>query len=338
MGENSTAMKHHLIHAILAAIALAICCPPAIADQTENSPMQTTQNPVLKNAQDFIEFFRQGGKYYDDKYLANPMSGNRPDPEAMKVLGEALATDTRDMRRKIIPLLKEIARLEHPKYELRTPEIIDLLVGPGFAKPDGGRSDAMDMLRQYASVPTLSRYGDAFLEELKKEPNYAALLLIAKAKYKGAWEEVDRLSRLPEWKDDPDMRIARAALGDTKIEDEYIAEAKKKEDAGDGEGLAEALIPLVRIGTPRSLRAVCLRMRSPLIIDLPAIRKESVRLSVMYELIYAFPEEYDLLNPSSVREEKDYIRVEEFCTKTVGVKYDGIPRPKFFVSLPNPPL
>ncbi|MDR2208001.1 MAG: hypothetical protein LBE22_03395 [Azoarcus sp.] len=297
--------------------------------------MQMAQKPVLKNAQDFIEFFRRGGEYYDRQYLPNLMTDNRPDPHALKVLGEALLTDNDDVRDRIVRLLQEVAYLDYPAYELRTPEIIDLLIGPGFAKLDGARSDAMDLLRGRASTATLSRYGDVFLKALKEDPGGSVLLLIAKAKPEGAREEVDRLSQLPRWKDNESMRIARAAFGDTSIEDEFIAGAKQKEDAGDGIGLGEALNPLVRIGTQRSLQAVCLRMRSPLIIHRPGVQQESVRLRVMSALIYAFPEEYDLLKPSSVWEDTDYIRVEKFCTQKTGVRYDGIPRPEFFTTLPD---
>ena len=302
--------------------------------------MQTAQKPVFKNAQDYIEFFRKGGKYYD-KQLPGLMVGKQPAPQAMKALGESLLTDNDDVRDKIIYLLMRIDILSHPGATgLRTPEVIDLMVGPGFAKGDSARSIAMDLLRKGATPATLSRYGDIFLKELKGEPDGILLLLVAKTKPKGAWEEVDRLSRLPGWNSIPDngeaMRIARAALGDTKIEDEYIADAKQKEDAGDMYGLANALDPLVWIGTPRSLQAVCLRMRSPFIMDMPGVEQRSFRLSVMDALKYAFPEEANLLNSNSVMKDEDYIRVEQFCMKATGVRYDGIPRPPFFTTLGYP--
>jgi len=295
--------------------------------------MQTAQQPVFKNAQDYIEFFRKGGEYYDTHQLPGLMIGTRPDPQAMKVLGEALLTDDDDVRDRIINLLRDIDRLNPPVYELHTPEVIALMVGPGFAKMDSARGKAMDLLRQYASPSTLSRYEEAFLKALKEDPRGTDLRLIAKAKPKGAWEEVDRLSQLPEWNDRPDfreeIRIARAALGDTKIEDEYIADAKQKEDAGDAEGLAESFDPLVQIGTRRTLQAVCLRMRSPLIVNRKS-HLESIRLAVMRALRYTFPEELEMLDTGRIYEEKVYIRVEQFCTERLGVSYGGMPRPEFF--------
>ena len=332
MGNDRPHMKQQCIRAVLAVVALATYCFPAIATQPEKQTMQTTQKTEFKNAQDFIEFFRQGGKYYDKhKNLPSLMIGNQPNPEAMKALGEELATSTDDVRDRIISLLEDIGRFSYPAYELRTPEVIDLMVGPGFAKGDSARSEAMDLLRKYASTATLSRYGDVFLKALKEDPEGSALLLIAKVKPNGAREEVNRLSRLPEWKDEPEMHIALAALGNTKIEDKYIAEAKRKEEAGDATGLAESFNPLARIGTPRSLSAICQRLRSPLVVV--HVRQESIRLKAMEALIYAFPEEEILLNPSNVLKEEDYTRVEQFCTKTLGIRFDGMPRPEFFTTL-----
>lgn len=315
------------------AITLTVACLPAAIAQ----PTQATQEPVLKNAQDYVKFFRQGGKYYD-KQLPGLMIGNQPDPEAMRVLGKELATGSLAVRKKIIALLDDVRRFSDPEHELRTPEIIDLLVGPGFAKADRGRSDAMNLLRIHASTATLSRYGDIFLKALKEEPSESALLLIAKAKHTEAWEEVDRLSRLPEW-NKPDsngraIRLTRAALGDTKIEDEYIAAAKRNEDAGDAQGLLAALTPLAQIGTPRSLHAVCLRTRSPLTHVIPGVREQPIPLVAMERLIYAFPEEFGQLDSRDVIRNEDYARAEEFCTKTVGVKYKGMPRPGLITKTP----
>jgi len=326
-------MKRNIFHAALLSIALAVNCCPAIADPAEKQPMQTTQRPVLKNAQDFIEFFRQGGKYYDDGFLPNLMVGNRPDPKAVKALGDELATGSEDVREKILPLLREIGLITHPKYDLHTPEIIELLVGPALAKADAARPKAMDMLGMYVSPATLSRYGDIFTKVLKEEPEWSVLMLIAKAKPPQAREEVERLSRLPEW-NKPDgsnrtaMRIARAALGDTKIEDEFIAYTAQKEAAGDAEGLAKALHTLARIGTPRSLRAICPRLRSPLIIDIVSAFKKSVRLEAKEALLYAFPEREELYE--QVFDREGYIRAEQVCREELGFSFAGIPEPEFF--------
>jgi len=320
------------IYTVLTIIVLAASCHSAIAAQTEQQTMQT--QPEFKNARDFIEFFREGGKRYDEnKNLPSLMIGNQPDPEAMKVLGEELTHGTEDVREKIVDLLVAVARLNYPEYELRTPEVIALLIGPGFAKTDTARSRAMKSLSKFVAPATLIPYREAIAKALKEEPGDRALILVAKAKPPQAWEEVDRLSRLPRW-NEPDsssttwMRVARAALGDTKIEDEFIADAKRKEAAGKAEDLADALHLLAQIGTPRCLQAVCERMRTPLIIVRTGAFRKSVRLEVINALLYAFPGE-KILESSQIRRDLDYERIELFCTQTLGVGYSK-PRPPFF--------
>jgi hypothetical protein len=264
------------------------------------------------------------------------MIGKQPDPKALKALGDELATGTSDVRKKIIDLLEDIKALCHPgREELRNTEIIALLVGPGFAKTDAARGYAMDMLSEYSSPATLSRYGDIFLKALKEEPESSALQLIAKAKVMQAKEEIDRLSRLPEWKDEGWMHIARAALGDTKIEDAYIARATEQEATGSAHLLNDSLMTLAWIGTPRSLRFICQRMRSPLIRPLAGpTASRSIRLDVMDALTYIFPGEPALFS-GGVTEEEDYTRAEQFCTREFGVQYDDIPRPEFFTESPH---
>ena len=323
----------NLVYIALAIIVLAMNCPPVFATQMEKQTMPG-KLPIFKNVQDFIEFFRKGGEWYDkSKNLPTLMIDNQPDPAAMKVLGEELATGTENVRERIIDLLEEIGRLSHPGYELRTPEVIALMIGPGFAKMDSARSKTMDLLSKHASPATLSRYGNNILRVLKEEPSVYSLRLAAKAKPEVAREEVERLSRQPEWNERGSsrwtaMRIASAALGDTKIEDEYIAATKRVEAEGDAEKLSGVLYLLAQIGTPRSLLAVCERMRSPLIID-SGVFEESVRLKVMDALLYAFPGQPELYS-FKVTNDADYMRAEQFCMKATGVRYDGIPRPEYF--------
>jgi hypothetical protein len=358
--------RQHLIHIALAAVVIATQCPATLAGQTEEQPVQAPSKPVFNNAQDYLTFFRQGGEHYDSP-PTGLMNGSRPNPAAMKALGAALLTDNEEVRTKIIRLLREASYLDN-RYELRQPEIIALLVGPGFARPDSARSDAMGLLLRYASASTLARHGAALLKELQQRPDETLFLLIAKAKPKGAWQEVQRLSALPEWSlsgsRGETLRIARAALGDTQLEDEYLDALKRansralEEGAmprspeffapasplegkpvilGVGEqGLWSHLGPPMYIGTRRSLQAVCRYLRSPLIIHIPGLEDRSIRLTVMQILSSAFPEQRDLLDPSNVLSDADYLRAEAFCERATGVRYDDLPRPEFFTSRPYP--
>jgi hypothetical protein len=93
---------------------------------------------------------------------------------------------------------------------------------------------------------------------------------------------------------------------------------------------------LVRIGTRRSLQAVCRYLRSPLIIHAPGLEDRSIRLTAMQALTYAFPEQRDLLDPRNVLSDADYLRAEAFCEQATGVRYDDLPRPEFFTIRPYP--
>ena len=293
------------------------------------------EKTVFSSAQDYIEAFRQGKRDYDFMSLPGLMIGNQPDPQAMKALGEELTTGTEDVREKIVDLLIAVGRLNHLEYELRTPEVIDLLIGAGFSKADTARSNAMDALFEYAAPAVLAGYGDAITKALEEKPGESALKLVAKAKPPQAWKEVDRLSRLPEWSlpntsTKATMLMTRAALGDTETEDKFIDWAAREEAAGNADGLVDALFMLARIGTPRSLQAVCERMRTPLIVDRGSHQK-SVRLDVMNALRHAFPGHLEL-DPSNVTEDADYERAEWFCIQTIGVRFGNVPRPEFFTS------
>ena len=305
-------MTKPFIRTALTAIALAVVFSLPATAHSEEKTVQT-EIPVYTKLPDL-------------------MVGKQPDAKTMEALGEELATGTGYVRKDIVDLLDQVRRLTPPGYELRTPEVIALLVGPGFAKADGARSNAMEMLYKYASPATLSPYGDVFMRALKERADGFVLTLIAKAKTLEAREEVDRLSRLPEWSKPGDsnrdaIRIARAALGDTKIEDEFIAEANRLEAEDKAYELGSALYQLAQIGTRRSLQAVCQRMRSPMIIDLVSAYMRAIRLEAIDALMYAFPERAKFF---SVSTDDDYIRIEQFCTQELGVDFRGKPRPGFF--------
>lgn len=413
MGNHAMTMKLNLACAVLLVMALAACYP-ALAAPKEQPPTQppcpntidyrmwpfepakSAFNDTFKNAQDYIQYFRQGGGYYDQndsdrdyigRSLPGLMIGNRPDPEAMKTLGEALATNREDVRKDIVRLLGDVKHLTCTGGEPLIPEVIELLVGPGFAKLDKARDTAMEILRRDASQATLSRYGYLFTKELKRKPNHYIFLLIAKAKSLQAREELERLSKLPKWNEKDErwaMRIARAALGNTAIEDEFITETARIENelaadttrnkaivdgyiAGSvqksppvneatrklgivlgerwklGKDLKNALDDLSLIGTPKSLRAICPHLRSPLIFDHPytsrcnSLLREPIRMSAMTALQYAFPQRREL-NWKRVHDRTDYIPAEQVCVEELGFDFTGIPEPEFLKWGCAPPM
>ncbi len=295
----------------------------------ENAAPQRTGNMIMsKTAQDYVAAFERNEPPSPNAIIVN----GQPDAGALAALGEALDSAGSSVREQVVNLLAEVARRTDPLTKkgadvIRDPKILALLAGPGLAKPDLGRMAAMDALRKLATQPDLSRFGGAFTKTLQDAPSGDAFLLVAKAKPEGAKPVVERLAALPSWRDDQAARIARAAFGASDIEDAFLARAAAAEAASDGKALGEALGTLGLIGTPRSLRAVAARLRTPLEIHMPGVYDKSVRLSVLEALLYNFPDQPELY-PNNIITEADYSAAEGFCERTLGVRLSG-PVPPF---------
>lgn len=252
----------------------------------------------------------------------------RPDPAALDALGGELAIAGSEEREMLVDLLVKLGlRTDSLTREgaevLRSPEIIRLLAGPGLAKGDLGREAAMDALRKLVIIRDLSRYEDVFVKTLAESPSEGAFLLVAKVKPLKAKMEVDRLARLPEWKENEAAKIARGALGAKDVEDGFIA---KVTAASTGRELVRAMGPLSLMGTRRSLKIIAGLLRTPLIIDIPGTYQKSVRLNVLDALLYNFPDRPELY-PNNIITEEDYFKAERFCTRELGVTYTTPPPP-----------
>lgn len=281
---------------------------------------------MQKNAQDFIAAFRRGEE--STRLVDGLIVGGKPDNVQLQVLGRELAVADPMVREKIVGLLVEVGLQTDPLTPegaevLRNQQIIALLAGPGLTKADLGREAAMEALRKLVTQRDFALFEDAFVKMLIDEPSDEAFLLVAKAKPIKAKVLVDRLARSPEWKDEEAAKIARAALGAKAIEEEFLAAA---DAATDGRDLAQALGPLALMGTPRSLKALADRLRTPLTIHVPGLYDKSVRLNVLDALLYNFPDQ-PVLYPNNIIAEEDYNAAERFCTNTLGVKYTTPPPP-----------
>jgi hypothetical protein len=303
----------------LVALNCMLTMQPATCGKTEKIP-------ISQSAQDYIAAFRRGEDF------TPPAKGvfvnGQPDPAAVKILGDELATAGPSVREKLVALLVAMSVQTDPLTPkgaevLRHPQIVALLAGAGLAKPDGGREAAMDALRKLATPATLSKFDAAIVKALEESPSDEAFLLVAKAKPKNAKALVDRLAAMPQWRSQESVRIASAALGATQTEDAYL---KIADEATDGKVLAKALGPLALMGTPRSLRAIAGRLRTHLTIDVPGAYEKSLRLNVLDALLYNFPDQ-TVLYPNNIIKESDYTAAEHFCTKTLGVVYTTPPPP-----------
>lgn len=284
---------------------------------------------TMLDAQDYIAAFRRGedfrppaiGVFVDDQ----------PDGAALDFLGRELAVGSAAVRENIVSLVVDMGRRTDPLQPkgadvLRHRQIIELLAGPGLAKPDLGREAAMDALRKLVTQPDLARSGDAFTKTLEVEPTEEAFLLVAKAKPKNAKELVERLAKSREWKDVEAAKIARAALGATDVETEFLDAVDDADSAQDGEALGHAIGTLGLIGTPRSLKTIAEHLRTPLTILLPGAFEKSVRLNVLEALLYNFPDQ-PVLYPNNIINEANYTAAEQFCIKTLEATYAKPPPP-----------
>lgn len=315
-------------HVLFLAV-LALLFTPLAGTTIWESPMQS--------AEDYLRAFRHGETF---KSPASGLSINgKPDPAAVRVLAEALANEEPHVRENIVALLADLGINTDPLQPegaevVRDKQILDALAGPGLAQADLGREAAMDALRKLATVPDLAARGEAITAALEAEPTEEAFLLVAKAKPAAAGPVVDELAAQPEWQEVEAVKIAKAALGDEQAEDEFLAALDAAETAGDAEAFARALGPVALVGTPRSLKAIGSRMRTPLIIEVPGAFEKSARLNVMEALLYNFPDR-PILYPNNVVHESDYIKVERFCEAQLGVVFDQ-PRPPFLTYFGHP--
>jgi hypothetical protein len=132
------------------------------------------------------------------------------------------------------------------------------------------------------------------------------------------------------------INIARAALGNRELEDEFIeatfiaeenapaASSNRFYDLSgekDGREVANGLATLGLIGTRRSLLTVCGYLRSAMKTYLPDQRERSIRYDALDALRYNFPDERVLYRPIKLNE---WVAAEAFCTRTLGAMFDGL--------------
>lgn len=305
---------------------------------TQQAGCQTKRKVMSKSAQDYIAAFERNEDFQP------PAKGvyvnGQPDESAIQTLAAALQTANPNVRENIVHLLVEMGRSSDPLTPkgadvLRHKQIIDVLVKGGLVKPDLGREAAMDALRKLCRQPDLAQYDSEFTNALADEPTAEAFLLVAKAKAYKAKELIERLIKLPKWQNLEEAKIARAALGSTADEDEFLAKAAESRT---GEALAAALGPLALMGTPKSIKTIASYLRSPLTIEIPGHmpgrNEKTVRLNVLEALLYNFPDE-PVLYPNNIHRDEDYRAAERFCTDRLGVVYRE-PPPPFMKYLSSP--
>lgn len=290
----------------------------------QQAECQTTERfEISKAAQDYITAFRR------DEYFTRPVKGLVFNRQIIKSqldeLGYELEFGMPQVREKLVRLLLEVgfqANSEPNDYVLRNQTVIKLLSTGGLSKGDLGLGVAANVLRNHCTPNDLATYGEHFTKALNYSNDSDLLLLVAKAKPQSAQNALDKILLSLNGKRDVSLDIALAALGNTTIEDRFIALAK---DAKDGKSLASALKWLGYIGTHRSLSEVATYLRTPLKVTREHSYERTVRMDALEALSYNFPGQRVLFD---IRKPEDYAAAEAFCTEKLGVFFDG-PLPDF---------
>lgn len=288
------------------------CCQEIKGDKMTNA------------AKNYISAFRHGEDF--QRPITGLVFNHQIVKSEFKELGKELATGTPLVREKLVKLLVEVGFLtnrdEPNDFVLRNQDVIKLLSTAGLAKNDIGLGAAASALRNNCMPDSLATFNTLYSNALAHSTDPDLLLLIAKAKAFEAKSRVDTLAALPGLNEDVSVKIARAALGNSSIEDEFISQAK---NATEGKDLADALKSLGYIGTLRSLREVAGYLRTPLTIHIEGSFERTVRKDALEALSYNFPDQkvlYDIQKP------EDYVAAERFCTAKLGVVFEG-PLPEF---------
>lgn len=293
---------------------------------------------MAKTAQDYIDAFRRGEDF------AAPLDGlvlNRHvNRAAVPILAKELSVGTPAVREKLVRLLEAMAleanTPDPSKFPIiQDPMIIKALLAEGLAKDDSAADAAIKALCNGARPEDLAKQADILLKILAGPNADAVLYVVAKAKVLQARSFVEKMAASPEFKDDQGVKIAQAALGNTAVEDEFIAStvaaaknappAPKNRfydvgDAKDGKALAEQLKLLGWIGTRRSLLTACGYARSLLKTYLPDYWERSVRLDAFRAVAYNFPDVRVLVD---IHDRAGYGAAERFCTDQLGAIFDG---------------
>ncbi len=285
------------------------------------------RNEEAKIVRDLIERFRNKEEFRGsaDAFITN----GKPDENKVSLLRDALDKEPEFVREQICRLLVAVAQQSDPLYKsginiVRHKSIVSVLIEKGLAKPGGARDYCLDTLQNLTPPSLFKDYGDALTDDLRRWPDSTGLLVVAKAKPINAMPVVDDLANSDEWGDEENIPIAKAALGDKRIETRYIESFLSANDAEEKARLARLL---GFIGTQDVLRALASEMRTDLVIEMPMVLRRSVRLDIMAALSYNYPEEAFLYD-NAIMDDSGYARVEKFCEEKFGIVWKK-PRPEY---------
>lgn len=303
------------------ALSLLLAC-----DSGQGVPKPSSQRTHVTRAEEQLQRFRQGERFKEagTTFLVE----GKPDPQALGTFIEALRVEKEPVREQAARALVTTGYAADPLHQagvrlLRDERIVSALIEHGLSKQGPTRDYVLQVLQESVPAGLLQAHGVRLVEALR-QPSNELLLIIAKAKIPEARPTVEALAGVQEWAGSEELEIARAALGDTALQQRYIDAFLKEKDP---EKKAQLAGPLGWIGTQAALRALASEMRTPLVIEVPMALRRSVRLDVMAALSYNYPDKL-ILYDNAIQDDEGYARVERFCEETFGIQWKT-PRPPF---------
>jgi hypothetical protein len=300
-----------------------------------------------------IERFREGEEYSiyeyekNDPLMPRSISDGRPDCFTLNYLENRIQKENDFVSIQIVNFLEDLAVHTDPfnalinrnlKVEMgyiarlvRDESTISILMTK-FLKGKGDVQErCYEILHRQVPGDLLLPHTEKLLQELERRHFESLIDLLAKAKPHDALERIRSVfSKRNQTKSLP-AQIAMAALGDGKIEQvliqDFLQEKDPREKISKGNQMAD-------IGTPASIYALASEMRTPLVSVITGALARSVRIELIPALRFALPLAEELYYP--IESDADYIRIEKFLEKSLGVKWER-ERPPYLTILPLPP-
>jgi hypothetical protein len=338
--------RRERIKTILFCMSLFSVLRPASAEASE----QEADNIIER----YLSDIRHGKAFHWRGDVSALIADFKPVPTAVHALKRELRAGNAFVRENVVTLLNTMAIACHRPAPDKMPivrdhAIIGALLVEGFLKNDAACQDAFQILHRTCLPADLARYDEVFMRSLHAGSG-TCLLLAAKAKTAGAGKLIDRLAQRPDFQQTADVmhliRTAQAALGNTAVEDTFIAAAIRAAenappapanrfydvgDARDGAAVTPCLKELGWIGTRRSLQTACQFLRSPLKRYVVNHYERSIRYDALDAIRFNFPDKRVLDDPRTVAE---WAAAEQFCEQHLSAIFDGptpdLPRDRIY--------
>jgi len=318
MGSYLTVRAVRAIVFVCLAIGAATMCATGYGCAGDNNTEKEVGHLLRIDQQ--IERFRNGEEFDGsiDIYVTN----GEPDAKAIERLARALRTGSEPVREQVAGALVALGRQTDPLYDaggnlIQSAAIVEVLINDGLRKPGPARDYCLEALQWSVPVTILQQHSAAIVNNTRDYPDPTAFLVLAKMKTGAAASLVDSLAAEERWRRQEETMIAKAALGDEKLEAKYVSDFV---DATDPKEKASLARKLGFIGTEAALKALGGEMRSDLVIENPMVTLRSVRVDIVAALSYAFPDK-SFLWDNAVLDDSGYERIEKFCEEKFGVEW-----------------